>query len=388
MSELVLTNARIVTPEAVVFGTVRIVDGVIAEACAGAVGCAAMDLEGDYLVPGLVELHTDVLERHAFPRPGVAWPPVAAALAYDAEMIAAGITTVLDSLAIGYVIDSGRRPRDPRPLVEAVSAARDASLLRADHFLHLRCEVSTEHVVEDFEQLAGDALVRLVSLMDHTPGQRQFVDVDKYREYNQGKYGLSDAQVEALIARRLDDQQRFGIPHRAAIVARCHERGHAIASHDDATAAHVKEALSAGAVIAEFPTTLDAAASAHDVGLAVLAGAPNLVCGEIALRQHPGRLARHGRIARHPLVGLRARQPVARRVRARTPRYPVAGCVEHGHIDARASCRLERSWCDRSRAARRPRARARHRVRRGRDRRVARRTARGVMVPAGVVVQA
>ncbi|HEV8141996.1 MAG TPA: alpha-D-ribose 1-methylphosphonate 5-triphosphate diphosphatase [Methylomirabilota bacterium] len=288
MSELVFTNARIVTAEAVVHGTLRVVDGTIAEVQEGtSVASAAVDLDGDYLLPGLVELHTDVLERHAFPRPGVAWPPVAAALAYDAELTAAGITTVLDSLAIGYVFDSGRRPRDPRPLVDAVGAARDAKLLRADHFLHLRCEVSTEQVVEDFERLVGDPSVRLVSLMDHTPGQRQFVDVGKYREYNQGKYGLSDAQVEALIVRRLEDQQRYGVKHRAAIVARCHERGHALASHDDATRVHVDEAAMAGAVIAEFPTTLDAAAAAHAIGLAVLAGAPNLVCG----KSHSGNIS-------------------------------------------------------------------------------------------------
>ena len=280
-TEAVFANARIVTHDAVIHGTVRVVDGAIAEIDDGkSVPSGAVDFDGDYLVPGLVELHTDVLERHAFPRPGVAWPPVAAVLAYDAELTAVGITTVLDSLAVGYVFDSGRRPRNPRPLVDAIGVARDANMLRAEHFLHLRCEVSTEHVVEDFERLATDPFVRLVSLMDHTPGQRQFVDVAKYREYNQGKYGLSDVQVESLIVRRLEDQRRYGAKHRATIVDLCHEHGHALASHDDATRAHVEEAAAAGAVVAEFPTTIEAATAAHDHGLAVLAGAPNLVCGK------------------------------------------------------------------------------------------------------------
>src|SRR5262249_15024224 len=158
------------------------------------------------------------------------------------ELTSAGITTVLDSLAIGYVFDTGQRPRDPRPLVDALRAARDAGALRGDHFLHLRCEVSTAQVVEDFTPLASDDRVRLVSLMDHTPGQRQYVDVARYRHYYQGKYGLNDAQIDELIAQRLDAQQRFGERHRAAIVALCHKHGHALASHDDATRAHVEEA--------------------------------------------------------------------------------------------------------------------------------------------------
>jgi alpha-D-ribose 1-methylphosphonate 5-triphosphate diphosphatase len=288
MTELILANARLVLRDRVVHGALRVADDTIAEWAEGErVPRGALDLEGDFLLPGLVELHTDVLERHAFPRPGVAWPPVPAALAYDADLCSAGITTVLDSLAVGYVIDSGRRPRDPRPLVEAVRVARDAGLLRSDHRLHLRCEVSTEHVVDDFAPFADDPLVRLVSLMDHTPGQRQFADVARYREYNQGKYGLGDDAMDRLVTQRLADRERFGEKHRAAIIALCHKHGVPMASHDDATRAHVEEAAEAGMVIAEFPTTLEAAAAAHVFRMAILAGAPNLVCG----RSHSGNVS-------------------------------------------------------------------------------------------------
>jgi alpha-D-ribose 1-methylphosphonate 5-triphosphate diphosphatase len=178
-----------------------------------------------------------------------------------------------------YVIASGDRPRDPRPAAEAVREAQDAGALRAEHFLHMRCEVSTEWVVRDFTPFAGDPLVRLVSLMDHTPGQRQFVSLEKYREYYQGKFGLSDAQLEVLVAARLLEQQRFGEPHRAAITALAQKHGIPLASHDDATTAHVEEAAAAGTVVAEFPTTLEAARAARALDLAILAGAPNLVCG-------------------------------------------------------------------------------------------------------------
>lgn len=296
MNQLTLANARVVTPDAVFLGAVRVLGEHIARVERGPdLPAGAVNLEGDYLIPGVVELHTDVLERHAVPRPGVSWPGIAAVVAHDAQLATAGITTVLDGLAVGYILESSQRPRNPRPLAEAIRTAQGAQLLRCEHLLHMRCEVSTAFVVEDFEPFAGDPLVRLVSLMDHTPGQRQFVSLEKYREYTQGKYGLSDAQMEALIAKRLEDRQAYGERHRAAIVALCQKRGLALASHDDATLAHVEEAALAGATISEFPTTLEAARAAHAYGLAILAGAPNLVCG----RSHSGNvsaahLAAHG----------------------------------------------------------------------------------------------
>ena len=280
MTESTWANARIVTATAVVHGSVRALGGVVVDVDEGRrVPARAVDCEGDFLIPGAVELHTDVLERHLVPRPGVRWPGLAAVLAHDAQIASAGITTVLDGLAVGYVIASGERPRDPRPAADALREAQSAGALGAEHFLHMRCEISTEWVVRDFEPFAGDPLVRLVSLMDHTPGQRQFVSLDKYREYYQGKFGLNDLQMETLIATRRAEQAQFGDAHRAAIVALAQKHGLPLASHDDATPAHVEEARAAGAVIAEFPTTLEAARAARALDLAVLAGAPNLVCG-------------------------------------------------------------------------------------------------------------
>ena len=279
--ELLFTNARVVTRQECFMGSVRVTEGAIAEVAPTRRRLpGALDLEGDYLLPGLVELHTDMLEKHAVPRPRVQWPALAAVVAHDAQLAAAGITTVLDGLAVGYVVDTLERPRNPRPFAEAIRHAQAAGLLRAEHFFHMRCEVSTEHVLGDFAPFVEDPLVRLVSLMDHTPGQRQFVNVDKYREYNQGKYGLSDTELDALIAKRREDQACYGERHRAAIVRICGKYGLPLASHDDATRAHVEDAVQAGVVIAEFPTTREAAVAAKVYGLAVVAGAPNLVLGQ------------------------------------------------------------------------------------------------------------
>ena len=298
MSALHLSNARIVIRDEVLVGSLRAEGGRILEVTPdAALARGAVDCEGDWIVPGLVELHTDVLERHAFPRPGVHWPEEAAVLAYDAQLATAGITTSFDSLAIGYVFDTGQRPRDPRALAEAIRTTQARGLLRADHFLHIRCEVGTAQVLDDFDPFLDDPLVRLVSLMDHTPGQRQYVSLDRYRQFYQGKYGLSDAQMTALIESRLADQVRYSAAHREAVTRRCQERRLTLVSHDDATVAHIEEAAKSGTAIAEFPTTLEAAHAARAYGLAILAGAPNLVCG----RSHSGNiaaadLARHDRL--------------------------------------------------------------------------------------------
>jgi len=300
VSELRLCNARLVTRDEVVVGLLTAEGDRIAEVAPGvATMRGAVDCEGDWIVPGLVELHTDVLERHAFPRPGVQWPEEAAVLAYDGQLATAGITTSFDSLAIGYVFDTGQRPRDPRPLAEAIRTTQARGLLRADHFLHIRCEVGTDQVVNDFEPFLDDPLVRLVSLMDHTPGQRQYVSLDRYRQFYQGKYGLSDVQMAALIEARLADQVRYSAAHREAITRLCQERRLTLVSHDDATLAHAEEAAKAGTSIAEFPTTLEAARAARAYGLAILVGAPNLVCG----RSHSGNIAA-GELARHELLDI------------------------------------------------------------------------------------
>jgi alpha-D-ribose 1-methylphosphonate 5-triphosphate diphosphatase len=280
MTELVISNARIVTRDAVIHGAIQVRDGAIADVSAvPALLPGALDFDGDYLLPGLVELHTDNLERHLSPRPGVRWPAPAAVVAHDAQIAGAGITTVLDALAVGDVLEGSQRLANLTAMAEAVLEMRAAGALKADHFLHLRCEVSYKHLPELLQPFLDHALLRLVSLMDHTPGQRQFARLDKYNEYYQGKYGMNDAQMQRFIDDKRADQARYSARHRAHVVALCRERGLKLASHDDATAAHIQEAVTEGSVVAEFPTTLEAARAAQAHGIKVMGGAPNLVRG-------------------------------------------------------------------------------------------------------------
>lgn len=281
MEYRILTNAMIVGPDEVFKGTVVIdEEGHIADISSGITQSRiALDCQGDYLVPGLVELHTDNLEKYFTPRPGVNWPSRSAVSTHDAQIVAAGITTVFDALSLGDVMQDSRRLDNLQGMIQALHEAENAQVHRADHFLHLRCEVSFAGALSLFESLVDHSMVRLVSVMDHSPGQRQFAKEEKYREYYQGKYGLSDDQLEQFIRRQKEASERYSDEYRAAIVESCHRRQIPLASHDDATVEHVQESAEYKMSVAEFPTTMAAAKASHENGLSVLMGAPNVVRG-------------------------------------------------------------------------------------------------------------
>ncbi len=288
MSEQVFTNARIVTSNEVIHGTLKVSDGIITDISEGYCNLPyAVDLEKDYLMPGLVELHTDNLDKHMTPRPKTNWPAIAAVVAHDNQIASAGITTVFDALAVGDVSEGSARITRLKDSVMGLEKAKNDRLLKADHLIHLRCEVSYADMIPALENFATDALVKMLSIMDHTPGQRQFVSLEAYYTYYQGKFGLSNSEMEAFIVNRKEDQARFSKQHRQYAVSFARDRGLALASHDDATKEHVVEAVSDGMTVAEFPTTIEAAKASHEAGLGVMMGGPNLVRGG----SHSGNIA-------------------------------------------------------------------------------------------------
>lgn len=287
-AETILTNARIVTADAEFDGTVIIRDGLINEVAEGASQLSgAHDLGGDYLLPGLVELHTDNMEKHFSPRPGVKWPSLSAVMAHDTQIATAGITTVFDSLSLGDVRGDTDRVQNRARMVEAICEVAERRMARADHRLHLRCEVTPDDAVEAVDRWIDLPLVGLVSINDHTPGQRQFLDPEKLKEYYMGKYLMTGPQFEEFKVRAQALHARNAIRHRQEIVSRAQARALPLASHDDATREHVEEAVQHGMTIAEFPTTREAALASREAGLAVLVGAPNLVLGG----SHSGNIA-------------------------------------------------------------------------------------------------
>ncbi|MGO3935002.1 alpha-D-ribose 1-methylphosphonate 5-triphosphate diphosphatase [Rhodopseudomonas pseudopalustris] len=288
-SELVLRNARIVLADRVIErGWIAMENGRIAEIGETGVPAGSLDMGGDLVIPGLIELHTDHLEAHYMPRPKVQWNPIAAVVSYDSQLATCGITTVLDSLRVWR--EEGAEDVDGQAgvLAEAISAARDANLLRTEHFLHLRCEIPMPNVVAEAKELIGRPDVRLMSLMDHTPGQRQFRDEEKLRDYYRGKgAGTTDAELDAMFARRLYCKETYAEANMRAIVALAHQHEIPLASHDDTTDENVVDAIRDRVAVAEFPTTIEAARGLHAAGIDILMGAPNVVRGG----SHSGNIA-------------------------------------------------------------------------------------------------
>ena len=300
MNLTVFKNARLVLPNEVALGSLAVSEGKISSVDQGLGDkLGGWDVEGDYLMPGFVEMHTDNFERHLMPRPKVQWAEMPALIAHDAEVAAAGITTVFDALGVGDADPDSLRGSTWQPVIETIDTCAREGLLRADHHLHVRCELPAPNTIELFEPFQGHARLSLISLMDHTPGQRQWENIDVARVYYTGKKGWSAEKFERQVMLSGELQARYAAPHRAYFVAYCKSHGIALASHDDTTPEHVVQAHAEGASMSEFPTTLLAAQTARAHGLLNVMGGPNVVRGG----SHSGNVAA-AELARHGLLDI------------------------------------------------------------------------------------
>ncbi|RZV06349.1 alpha-D-ribose 1-methylphosphonate 5-triphosphate diphosphatase [Natrinema hispanicum] len=276
-STIVVENARLVTPEAVVEGALRIEGDRITDI--GDVERRAdetVDARGRLVLPGLIDLHGDDIESHLHPRSGARMDTHMALAAADRANLAAGITTKFHAISFEVDPEENRSPELGAEITDAVERADD---LMADHRIHARCEVTQERCVEAVEELiaAGDA--DLVSVMSHIPGKGQFRDEEAFLDYyrNSQKHTIEEAQE--LIKERGDLELATIRDRVHRVVETAHDHGIPTASHDDEEATEVERLSDIGVDISEYPITLETAKRAHELGMTVTMGAPNLVRG-------------------------------------------------------------------------------------------------------------
>ena len=274
----VLTNARIVLADGVIHGTL-VLDGDRIAAVSEGVSTlpGALDMDGDTLMPGVVDLHTDNLERQVQPRSMARWPSRSAMIAHDAQCAAAGVTTIFDALCLG---DLGFEKDRVKTFLDGVTdgdALAGTGLLKGDHYLHLRCELPASDMLGLLDPVADHPRVRMISLMDHSPGVGQYYDLAHYKKVRV-KEGVRDQDVDRRIAELVEQRGRLREPNRKALLARV-PAGMVLASHDDRTAEEIDENHRDGIRISEFPVTQLAAEAAKAHGMQVIAGAPNIVRG-------------------------------------------------------------------------------------------------------------
>lgn len=280
--QTIFANARLILNDEIVQGSIVVAGGLITDIDLGSsVPKGAIDLQGDYIAPGLVELHTDNLERHLSPRPKVDWPYRAAILAHDRELAGTGITTVFDAIRVGSIVSgaSKRYGKYARQMADEILDMRAAGMLRISHHIHLRAEICSETLIEEFTEFTPEDRIGIVSMMDHTPGQRQFADLSKFESYVRGKYSFGDQEFRDYVDFLYGLRAKLGNSHEAATVSAAKRLGAALASHDDTTADQVATSQAHGVTMAEFPTTVAAADACHAHGIATIMGAPNLIRG-------------------------------------------------------------------------------------------------------------
>jgi alpha-D-ribose 1-methylphosphonate 5-triphosphate diphosphatase len=288
MTETRVFSEFIVTPDGLARGEVVLRNGaILAVEPRASASAGALDWGADWLIPGLVDIHTDNFEKHYQPRPNALWDAYGAALAHDGQCAAAGVTTVFDSLSLHGRKDGLDRSEALGPMIRAMDAAYADGALRADHLLHLRCEVTNPLLLTTIEPFIDHPRLKLMSVTDHTPGQRQLANVERMHE-RMAASGRSPEEIKEITgANNAWRDPEAAAPNRRSIVALAREYGLPLAAHDDAIQAHVEESHADGCVIAEFPVTLEAARLSRGHGMFIVMGGPNFVRGA----SHSGNLS-------------------------------------------------------------------------------------------------
>lgn len=279
MSKLYLTGARVVLPnDALDDAAVLIEDGFIAAINpASGNGAQTIDLSDKTLIPGLIDLHCDALEKEVEPRPNVHFPLDFACAQADKRNAAAGITTVFHALSFANEELGVRNNAFAASLVRAVHAWNPLGLV--DNRVHCRYEVTDPTAPEILLELMAADELHLLSVMDHSPGQGQFKDIAAYRDFLARTYKKSEAELDSLMENKLA-QAKGTMTRIQLLINAAKAKGIPIASHDDDTPEKVETLHGLGVSITEFPINLESAHAARALGMSTVFGAPNILRGK------------------------------------------------------------------------------------------------------------
>ncbi|XVV12595.1 alpha-D-ribose 1-methylphosphonate 5-triphosphate diphosphatase [Actinoplanes sp. CA-131856] len=289
-----------------------------------------IDGRGALCLPGLVDVHSDVLARECQPRPGAAMPADLALAATAGRLAAAGITTAYHGVAFQEFSPVGL------PIGSPAAADLYPHLRAADWRVLHRVDIRSEpgvRLLRDVLDTLGPGQMPLVSHEDHTPGQGQYADPAVMRRWLVQAEQVSSREA----ASHVSEWQRYRgglLDVRDATLTWLGELAQTgrirLMGHDPATAEDVDALAARGAVVAEFPTTRSAAQAARDAGLLVVAGAPNVVRGA----SHSGNVSATELVARGLVDALASDyQPPAMLAAALT-------LVGRGHLDLPAAIAL------------------------------------------------
>ncbi len=282
MSRMLITNVRIVLPNRILDpGWVYLENGLIIEVGEGLKGknnrFDVLDGEGAYLLPGLVDIHSDAIEREVQPRPNVFWDVDIACREIERRMVIHGITTIFHTVSFS----SGEGVRSD--VLASLVVRRIAAMSKFPHLIrnlvHLRYEVSNIYSLKLIENLLEEGTVQLLSFMDHYSDQGQYRNAEDYRREAGNIYRLEEEECLELPAQKMEERKRVDTQQLERLSSMTDCGRIRIASHDDDSREKVDAMLRLGVSIAEFPVNLDTALYARSLGMQVCVGAPNLLRG-------------------------------------------------------------------------------------------------------------
>ncbi len=283
-----LNDLKIVLPDKVLdHGSVRIKNGIITDIKAGSAPGDVPSLSGLTLIPGLIDLHGDMLERNVQPRPTARFPTEMGLIELDKRLAGCGITTAYAAISFAWKGNDLRTQESATEMIDKVNALND--LLLVDMKVHARFEITNPATAPILTDLLEQEKIQLVSVMDHTPGQGQYADVDRYISFMQKWLGVSPdslgtmkdeimEQVKANIIAEGEKERDWDIIAEVVKVASAHNIP--VASHDDDTEAKVTRQKDIGVTISEFPVSVEAAQAARQHNMSVIMGAPNAYRGK------------------------------------------------------------------------------------------------------------
>ncbi len=276
--KVLFTGAKVVLPDLVADKVgVLVENGIIAALDPHPTPKAKeLDLKGQLLLPGAVDLHCDAVEKEIEPRPGARFPLEFAVAQTELRFVAAGITVAFHAISFAGAELGLRNPCVAAEVARVLRQRRPLSVI--DNRVHARYELTDEEGLGIIRRLAQKGWVDMVSLMDHSPGRGQFKTEEAYKRYLIETYHKTESEVSALLARKR--QLTRGSEARAwEIVSIAREAKIPLASHDVDDVEQVRRLAAMGVRIAEFPVTIEAAQAAIKAGLVTVFGAPNILRG-------------------------------------------------------------------------------------------------------------
>jgi alpha-D-ribose 1-methylphosphonate 5-triphosphate diphosphatase len=224
-----------------------------------------------------------MIEQELEPRVRVDFPMHVALNALDARLAASGVTTAYASVSFSRGVREGERRsyEHTSQVIRALHDARDGC--RVDHRIHARFDITFDNAVGVLAQLLDDGQVDLVSLMDHTPGQGQYRNLEVHIKNKAALHGVSETEARQMVANAIAERSRpqdVLLNNMQTVARMCKEHGVAVASHDDDTVDKTHLMAELGAVIGEFPVTMEAAKAGVEKGMMMAMGAPNAMRGQ------------------------------------------------------------------------------------------------------------